>query len=63
MLDKLALSVTEAAQILGVSRPTVYSLLAREDFPSFSVGNRRLISAEGLKDWVANQSGGAGSNG
>lgn len=55
MPDKLALSVTEAAQLLGVSRPTVYNLLAREDFPVFSVGNRRLISAEGLKEWVMAQ--------
>lgn len=57
MPDKLALSVTEAARLLGVSRPTVYSLLAREDFPSFSVGNRRLISADGLREWVREQLG------
>lgn len=57
MADKLVLSVTETAKLLGVSRPTVYTLLRKEGFPVFSVGNRRLISAEGLRRWVAEQSG------
>lgn len=57
MTDKLTVSVTEAAEMLGVSRPTVYSLLNREDFPVFSVGKRRLISADGLRRWVAEQAG------
>lgn len=55
MSDKLALSVTEAARLLGVSRPTVYALIHQDGFPSFSVGNRRLISASGLQKWVENQ--------
>lgn len=55
MTDKLALSVTEAAKMLGVSRPTVYNLIHQEGFPAFSVGNRRLISAAGLQDWVDTQ--------
>ena len=36
--DKLALSVTEAAALLGVSRPTVYTLIHRADFPAFKLG-------------------------
>lgn len=57
MGDKLALSVAETAKLLGVSKPTVYTLLRKEGFPVFSVGNRRLISAEGLRQWVAAQTG------
>lgn len=53
--DKLALSVTEAAQVLGVSRQTMYSLIHRADFPSFQMGGRRLISTEGLREWVRKQ--------
>lgn len=55
MVDKLAYSAAETAQVLGVSRPTVYTLLKREDFPSFKLGNRTLISAEGLREWVKAQ--------
>ena len=54
-MDKLAYSITEAAQVLGVSRPTLYALLDQPGFPAFRVGNRRLISVEGLRDWVRNQ--------
>lgn len=55
MMDKLAYSPTETAQVLGVSRPTVYKLMARTDFPSFKVGSRTLVSAEGLRAWVQAQ--------
>lgn len=54
-MDKLAYSSTEAAQVLGVSRPTVYQLMKRDDFPVFKVGTRTLVSAEGLRAWVQAQ--------
>lgn len=53
--DKIALSVSEAAVLLGVSRPTVYKLVNRQDFPSFMIGTRRMISREGLARWVEAQ--------
>lgn len=53
--DRLALSVSEAAALLGVSRPTVYELLNRDDFPSFRIGSRRVISRAGLERWVEAQ--------
>lgn len=55
--EKLALSVAEAAELLGVSRPTVYDLIHRPDFPSFKVGSRTLISRSGLAAWVDRQAG------
>ena len=55
---KLTLSVTETAAVLGVSRPTVYTLLHKRGFPAFKVGGRTLVSAEGLREWVAAQAGG-----
>ncbi len=57
-MDRLTYSPTEAAQVLGVSRPTVYTLIKRDDFPAFKVGSRTLISAEGLRRWVENQAEG-----
>lgn len=53
--ERVALSVTEAAALLGVSRPTVYQLMNRADFPSFRIGARRLISRAGLERWVQEQ--------
>lgn len=53
--EPLAVSAAEAARLLGVSRPTVYNLLNREDFPSFRVGNRVLVSVDGLRDWIDRQ--------
>ena len=53
--EKLALSAAEAAQLIGVSKPTVYLLCKREDFPSFYVGGRLLISRRGLEAWIEQQ--------
>lgn len=57
MVDKLAYSAAETAQILSVSRPTVYALMKRADFPIFKLGTRTLVSAEGLREWVKVQAG------
>ena len=54
-MDKLAYSLTETAQVLGVSRPTVYALIKQPGFPVFQIGSRKLVSVEGLRDWVRNQ--------
>ncbi len=54
-LEPLAVSTTEAARLLGVSRPTLYQLLNRDDFPSFRVGSRVLISVSGLQAWIDRQ--------
>lgn len=49
---KLAYSVTEAAQALGVGRSTLYKLLTDGDLPSTTIGTRRLIFREDLDDFV-----------
>lgn len=54
-LEPLAVGTTEGARLLGVSRPTLYHLLNRADFPSFRVGNRVLISVAGLQEWIDRQ--------
>ena len=55
MMDKLAYSTAETAEALGVSRPVVYTLMKRADFPVFKVGSRTLVSVEGLRAWVQAQ--------
>ena len=54
-MDKLAYSLTETAQVLGVSRPTVYALIKQPGFPVFQIGSRKLVSVEGLRDWIRSQ--------
>lgn len=54
-LDPLAVSASEAARLLGVSKPKIYELMGRVDFPSFKIGNRTLVSVEGLREWVRKQ--------
>lgn len=58
MADKLAplaVSVTEAAKLLNVSRPTLYRYIGRDDFPSFKLGNRVLVNVAGLQAWIDRQ--------
>lgn len=56
-VERLAYSPTEAAKVLGVSKPTVYTLIRRQGFPSLKVGTRTLIPADGLREWLRQQSG------
>lgn len=57
-MEPLAVSAAEAAHLLGISKPKVYDLMGREDFPSFKLGGRTLISVEGLRRWVDTQAEG-----
>lgn len=56
--EKLALDVAEAAELLGISKPTMYNICNRADFTAmFKIGTRTKISREGLVDWVRRQTG------
>ena len=57
--EKLLLDVSEAAELLGISRPTMYQLMNREDFHAgIRIGARRKISRKGLEEWINEQAGG-----
>lgn len=51
-VEKVAYSAKECAAALGISKPKLYELMRRDDFPAFKLGGRTLISAQGLRDWV-----------
>lgn len=57
-IAELVYSVTEAAEVLGISRQAMYVLIHQEGFPTLKVGSRRLISRELLAQWVREQAGG-----
>ena len=56
MPRKLAVNVSEAAQMISVSRPTMYEIMNRSDFHgSFRIGSKRLVSVQALQEWITNQ--------
>lgn len=55
--DKMALSVPELAQVLGVCEKTAYELANSNGFPSFRLGRRLLTPTDALKDWLNKQVG------
>lgn len=61
-LSPIAISVSEAARLLGVSRPKVYQLMQQEHLPSFKVGTRTLIPVADLYKWVTARAKKGGAN-
>ena len=52
--QRLALSVAEAAEQLGVSRPIIYGLIKNGEFPAVVVGQKRvIIPVAALEQWLA----------
>ena len=51
-MEKLTISVPEAAKVLGVSKSNMYQIIKTEGFPVIVIGKRRLVSAKGLERWV-----------
>lgn len=53
--DRLAVTVQEAADTVGLSRAALYPLIMRGEIPSFRVGKRRLVPMEALRRWMEEQ--------
>jgi len=47
-IERLTLSVTEAAKVLGISRNTAYELVRQEQIPYIRFGKRILIPRKRL---------------
>ncbi len=50
--DKLAYSVDEAAELLGIGRTLAYELIREKRLVSLKLGNRRLIARADLEAFV-----------
>lgn len=56
MNEKIALNVTEAAALIGVSKTKMYEIMRREDADfAFMLGGRRLVSRSKLEAWIDRQ--------
>ncbi len=54
--ERIALSASEAAETLGISKSKMYELIKSEDCDfAFMLGGRRLISRSKLEAWVERQ--------
>ena len=58
--EKIAISVEEMGELLGIGRSGAYQLARSEGFPAFKLGKRVIVYADGLKEWVAKQTTAAG---
>lgn len=53
---RLAVNKTELARMLCVSRPIVYQIIKREDFPRpFRINSKELYSVDDVRDWIRGQ--------
>lgn len=51
-LEKRSYSVAEAAEILGVSKRSVYNLCAQNAFKCVRIGTKLRISKRSFDDWL-----------
>lgn len=57
-IDRVALTVPEVAEALGVGLSSAYQLIHRADFPSFRIGRSVRVSRARLNEWVEKQASG-----
>ena len=58
-MKKQALSITEAAEMLGVSRPTLYKMIKEGKIPALRLRRRIVIPIDEFNEWVRIESRGA----
>ena len=51
-VERLTMSVEDAAAELGVSTKMAYDLIHVEGFPVLCIGHRKRVNREGLKLWI-----------
>ena len=56
--NRLALNAAVAAEMLGVSLPTLRQLTHRADFPAVKLGRRYIIPLASLQRWLDAQTAG-----
>lgn len=51
-MEKLTLSIPEAAKLLGIGSSKMYELVRTGGFPVICVGTRKLVPKKGLERWL-----------
>ena len=55
-MERLAYSVKEAAELLGIGRTHAYALAKSGDLPTVKLGGRVVVPAEALRRMFGNES-------
>ncbi len=63
MDDTIAITPSEAARRVGISRTKLYELLASGEVPSFTLGRARRIPVDGLREFVKRAASAANADG
>ena len=50
--NKVTLTVSEAAELIGISKPSIYEVVRAGKVRSVKVGKKILISRQSLMDWL-----------
>ena len=51
-MEKKFITLSEAAGLLSLSKPTINRFIAQKEIPNYKVGKRRLFDPEDLVAWV-----------
>ena len=54
--EKRCYTVKEVQEMLGISRPTVYELLKKNEFRWSQIGNKYRISKKSFDEWLDQKS-------
>ena len=54
--EKRCYNVKEVQEMLGISRPTVYELLKKNEFRWIQIGNKYRISKKSFDEWLDQKS-------
>lgn len=57
-MEKVAMTVKEMGQQLGISPPKAYELTNIKGFPCIQVGRRKIIPIDAFKRWMNEQASG-----
>ncbi len=50
---KMTLSVREAAELIGISKPKMYELIREGEIPSIHIGKKIVIARQAFLDWLS----------
>lgn len=54
-MEKIIISVTELAELLGIGTNQAYELCKTPGFPAIRIGRRYKIPRQGLDEWLRDQ--------
>jgi excisionase family DNA binding protein len=52
MTDLIAVSISDAVQLSGIGRSSIYSAISRGELPTKKAGRRTLILMDELRRWL-----------